>query len=598
MTQFSIPGPAAPSTMRWATFARWQARWQTRWSEASAQTRVAIQVAVVVGLAVVAFNFSLQSLLQTLNLETPLAYVSLVPLIALGLAWVRGQPSKSEPAIHDRQVDYIVGVPLLAAAIAIDTLLPAHLSAMFWVWRIDMLTLPLFVAGAVSIIFGVRAMWRQKLAVGYLLLAWPLPYTAVMLGLLNSFTSLTTASLHGLLRVLPVATSLPSGEGSVFSVTHNGHSFPVSIVSACSGVNSVVGFLLVGSAFAAIVRGPLLKKTLWLIGGLVLLWATNVARIMVIFWAGSAFGEHFSLGILHPVLGMILFGLGILAMVCLVRPLGMRIEMPASKPKKAYLGQPGVYPERMQGASGPPAVPKIFVAITVVLAAALVLGVAQNNLKAYDLVAGASGEAKLLSFSLVPQAPGGWSVRRIAIFDWAKPLFGDDSTWQRFTLQPPATGPRQPVVVADVVNTGDPSTFSAYGIEACYQFHGDSLRDVTQVQLLGGIHGQSLSFAVGSGGSWSIVYWISPVKGSSGQNRYERTVLYVTDGGRGASAFAQIRAQLARDKNRAAADPQQEQLAANRSFLVSVADQVIRAQARERGPHAGSVTAARVVGSR
>ena len=51
--------------------------------------------------------------------------------------------------------------------------------AMFWVWRIDLLTLPFFVVGAVAVIFGVRVLWRQKVAVGFLLLAWPYPYTTV-----------------------------------------------------------------------------------------------------------------------------------------------------------------------------------------------------------------------------------------------------------------------------------------------------------------------------------------------------------------------------------------------------------------------------------
>ncbi len=54
---------------------------------------------------------------------------------------------------------------------------PMSLSAMFWVWRIDLLTLPVFVAGAVAIIFGVRVLWRQKLAVCYLSSVGHIPYS-------------------------------------------------------------------------------------------------------------------------------------------------------------------------------------------------------------------------------------------------------------------------------------------------------------------------------------------------------------------------------------------------------------------------------------
>ena len=77
----------------------------------------------------------------------------------------------------------------------------------------------------------------------------------------------------------------PAGslDGTLFVVTHHGSTFPSSVVSACSGVNSVVGFLLVGSAFAAVVRGPMVGKVLWLVGGMVLLWVINLVRITFIF---------------------------------------------------------------------------------------------------------------------------------------------------------------------------------------------------------------------------------------------------------------------------------------------------------------------------
>ena len=79
----------------------------------------------------------------------------------------------------------------MVAALLVNRLLPSKLSAMFWVWRIDLLTLPFFVAGAVAVIFGVRVLWRQKVAVRFLLLAWPYPYTTVLLSVLNAFTSAT-----------------------------------------------------------------------------------------------------------------------------------------------------------------------------------------------------------------------------------------------------------------------------------------------------------------------------------------------------------------------------------------------------------------------
>ncbi|MGH9072527.1 MAG: archaeosortase/exosortase family protein, partial [Acidimicrobiales bacterium] len=230
-----------------------------------------LRVAVVLGAVVAAYHFSLVSLLHSLGLDTPLAYLGLVPVIALLLGTQRARPALGDPPIHDRQIDYIIGTPLLLAAVAIVTLLPAQLSTFFWVWRIDLLSLPLFVAGAVSIAFGTRALWRLRFPIAFLLLAWPFPYTALLAGWLDSFTTFTTGALGKVLAVVPVAQPVV-GDGSLFQVAHGGGSFVVSVASACSGANGMVGFLLIGVAFTFLVRGRRVPKAVWLAAGLTLVW--------------------------------------------------------------------------------------------------------------------------------------------------------------------------------------------------------------------------------------------------------------------------------------------------------------------------------------
>jgi hypothetical protein len=66
---------------------------------------------------------------RALDLDTPLAYLGLVPFMALGIGLLRARPEPGEPAIHDREIDYIVGVPLLAIALLVVTLLTGRLSS-------------------------------------------------------------------------------------------------------------------------------------------------------------------------------------------------------------------------------------------------------------------------------------------------------------------------------------------------------------------------------------------------------------------------------------------------------------------------------------
>ncbi len=496
---------------------------QSVWVNTVPRTRTTVKLAALFCIVIIAYSYSLTTLLQLADLNTPLAYVSLVPLISLMLAVVYSRPRRAEPAIHDRQTDYIIGIPLMVVALLINRLLPAKWSAMFWVWRMDLFTLPFFVAGAVAVIFGVRVLWRQKWSIGFLLLAWTWPWSNVLLGLLNAFTSATLFAMNRIVNVTHLATLDGPLSGGVFSVRHNHGVFSLSVVSACSGVSSVVGFLLVGTAFLFVVRGPLLRKALWLVGGMLLLWTINLGRITLIFWAGEKYGEHFAIDVLHPFIGLVTFSLGVGIMILCIKPLGLRLDVGSALPG------PAPTPEiRPPSKPNPSAVPKVYLAIAIVTVFGILLGFSDVSLASYNLVSNVAGETKLVSYLDAPVAPVGWTDRFEATYTWAQPLFGDGSTWNRYLLSPSTGGDlhAQTSIVADVIDSPDLGSFSAYGVEQCYQFHGYSLANVAQVALGGGITGQTLAFTSQQYGSWSIVFWILPVE-RAGTTVYERVVLYV-----------------------------------------------------------------------
>ncbi len=496
-------------------------------------------LAIFVAVVIVAYHYSLSTLFKTLQSDTPLAYLGLVPLIALGLAAVRSRPSAGEPAIHDREVDYIVGVPLLLASLAVNIFMPVRLSSFFWLWRIDLLALPLFVAGAIALLFGVRTLWRGRIPILFLFLAWPLPYTTLLNHGLQSFTNVTIAAVNGVLKVVPVAHRVSGGDGSIFQIVHGSKAFPVSIASACSGVNGVVGYALVAIAFLAIVHGRFLAKIAWLILGLVLVWALNVVRIMMILAAGAQWGERIAIDGLHPYLGLVTFSVGVLIMLMLMGRFGLEVnvlnqpsasDLPSNGSRPASNGSPPLPPS---GPAAPPPdskpspVPRTRLAVTIVVILAIVSGIVNTSLQSFDAVADAVGAPRLESFVTHPAHPNGWLVYRVAEFDWATQFFGSDATWWRYNYHWNEKTPTQfktnATITADVITTSDPSTFSTYGIEACYDFHGYSLKAVNTIEL-GGIVGHVVAYENSAHQEWTNVYWINPVATSAG-TRYERVNL-------------------------------------------------------------------------
>jgi exosortase len=549
---------------------RWHQATVGEWDALEPRTRTRCKVAALVVVVVIAYHYSLVSLLQTIGLDTPLAYVGLVPLLAAGLAWINRAPRASELPIHDRELDYGIGVVLIGVAILGGVVLPARLGAMFWVNRLDLLFLPLFVTGATILLFGLRVAWRQKVALAYLFLGWPWLYTTFLLGTLGGFTSLTLRGLNLSLHVFHVATPV-AGDPGVFEVVHGGRATSISVVTACSGIDGMVGFLLIGVALAAIVSGPLIRKGLWLATGLVLLWITNLARLLLIFWAGRVAGPHFALGILHPVAGLVMFCIGVGLMSVLLRPFGLsRVK---EVPRAA--------------AAARSAAPRVFAAVGILLAAAVVLSVSDAKLQTFNPVAAATGEPKLGSFLADPANPAGWTAAFETEYTFAKPLFGQDSRWFRYLYSPTSPG-RSPLhstlpVTADVIDAGSLDGFDAYGVTACYSFHGYTLRDVATVNLGNGISGQALSYSgVSARQNWSIVYWIWPVETGAG-TRYERVILYLQNTSAASATLAphspgaaQLTAAIK------GVEPAQRLLLTNRAFLVAFARQVVAGQTHQR----------------
>ena len=470
-----------------------------------------------------AYHYSLRTLLSTLSLDSPLAYLGLVPFMALGLALVRGLPRDGEPDIHDRQIDIIIGVPLMASALAIMLFLPDRMSTLFWYDRVDLLSLPLFVAGAICLAFGVRMLGRLRVAVAFLLLAWPVPYLYLLDRGMTKFTGTTLTALHALVGKLHVATPVAGGDGSLFSLGSGVHAFTVSVASACSGVDGFVGFLLVGLAFLHLSRGKRWRKTLWLVFGLGLIYTLNLGRLILVFWVGSTWGQSVAIDGLHPYIGLVLFAAGVTAMALSAPLFGVELEGPRRREPRA----PRTAPVKAAPAGGAAAVslsstPSLRIAAVALAVAALLAGIADNGLSRFRLVADSLGGTSIQSFLVQPVSLSGWQESKIGEYDWAKRFFGDDSSWIRYEYY----GTKGPVpVIADVVTTSSLSRLDAYNVQACYSFHGYGLRAPIGYDLGGGVKSTLLTFHNAQlSGEWNALFWVWKVNTAQG-HRYERIVL-------------------------------------------------------------------------
>jgi exosortase/archaeosortase family protein len=484
----------------------------------AAARELPLRAVAVVGLIVLAYNYSLLTLTRGLSLQTPLAYLALVPVMALGLAAVKLRIEPKSLPIHDRQLDWIVGLGLLGIVAAVLILLPDPTSSTFWIQRVDLLTLPLFVAGIVALLFGVRRVWALKVPIAFLLLAWPVPYSLFLSGAAGQFTESTAHLVAAITRVFPVARPAPADD-TLFFVGSGAHAFSISIGSACAGMNSFVGYLLIGTALLYIVRGPAVRRILWLAAGLGLIFGLNVVRIIAILTLGSSLGQAAALDVLHPIAGLLVFNVGVIAMVALVPRFGLR-----------FIGRsdrPGLDDRR---AASP--ILRVRPAFLMALGLAAVLGVTNAAYTRFDAISSGLADARLGAFDVRNMNLPGWDSRFIVSFAQAKQYFGSSGTWDRAsywsTSGASLTSTRK--VYVDVITTDDSGTFAAYGLQACYRFHGYQIASVTNADVGAGVQAQVIDYAKPKiGAEWSALWWEWPYT-VDGKTRYERVVILLSQG--------------------------------------------------------------------
>jgi exosortase/archaeosortase family protein len=513
--------------------------------------RIPVRAIGLVASVTLAYNYSLQTLTRGLGLQTPLAYLALVPPIALLLGAANFKLHPNLRPINDRQLDWIIGLFLISFAAVITLFLPSAYSADFWLHRLDMIGLPFFTAGLVSLLYGVRRLWSMRWAIAFLLLAWPDPYVSVLSSAIGTSTDIALAVVTASLHVFPVAQ--PLGDGT-FLINYAGGPFSLSVGSACSGINSLVGFLILGGALNTIFTGSLWRRVLWMIAGMMVVGFFNVIRIDMIFVAGLAAGEPFAIDVLHPVAGIIVFGVGALAMLGLapwfglsipqaprdelpadedaaprpplrerMRAMATRVKSAASGPATGRPAEGSVPDARRSGATRRPAY-----SVAVALALGLMLAVPNAGFAHYDSLVDAFGTPTLGAIDPSTVAVPGWSSSPPVGFAQATQYFGSNGTWDRlaFSAKSPSSDGLSSVYL-DVIRTDDSGSLASYGIEACYNFHGFTQVSNQTADVGAGVDAKMASFRSPDGGTdWSILWWEWPYN-AGGQTRFERLVLLI-----------------------------------------------------------------------
>lgn len=456
---------------------------------------------------------SILAMQEFLLADNALGFVPFMLPLALFLFW-RNAHSDQPPTKRDVIVDLFLAVPLLLGAFFILLVIPARLSWYFWLNRMDLLALPMWVAAVGIIFLGYQQMLRTWPAWLVLFFVWP--YPAVWVQRLATGPMVEGAAWVGALTVdfLRLPYLLDPDYRTVFTTTHlpDGENFVLVIGQLCSGTAATLGFLQVGGAMMLMTRGSGWRRLGWLGLGFVLAYLSNLVRVSVLLALATSQSRELAVNQVHPVLGGVLFVVVLGIMLALIRPFGLRFD-------PSWRGRHLAW-EPVEGGGRT-------LRLVLVLVAAGAIGIGWSVAEAQRLgFIGVGDGAPMVAIesteTILPPVEG-WELVHLTEMSWTD-LFGRASRGDVWEYAATDWQEGDPWVGVQTVIAENKATLDRYSIEQCIDFHGRSLEGRTNVDLGHGVTGVILHDTY-EDVPGSYLYWVMPVQLPDGEIRHARIAL-------------------------------------------------------------------------
>jgi exosortase len=223
----------------------------------------------------------------------------------------------------------IVGVLLCLTAF----FLYSHGSYTFHPLEYHMISLPLFTAGLILIIFNTKTLKVLAFPIAFLLFLTPPPLEIVYAAgaTLSTFSS---EAAYNFLKAIGLPVSLADQYGTPMIILQKPEALPLTfaIDIACAGMYSLIGFTIFAVFVAYIARGSSWKKATVFLAGIPLIYTLNITRIIIIVLMGNQYGMEAAMQAFHLLGGWALIFIGTLILLTISEKL-FKIQLFTPKPK-------------------------------------------------------------------------------------------------------------------------------------------------------------------------------------------------------------------------------------------------------------------------
>jgi exosortase/archaeosortase family protein len=229
---------------------------------------------------------------------------------------IRAATTQKNPnsVARTRYIPTLIGSLLSATAV----ILYWYGSYTFTPLEFHILTLPLFAAGLILILFNAQTLRQLAFPIAFLLLLTP-PPLEILYGIGASLSVLSSQASNALANAFGISSAISSQYGSpAIILTRPDHTvMNFTVDTACSGVYSLLGFTIFAIFIAYVTGGKLRSKAAILLMGIPLIITLNIIRITTILTVGYYNGDQLALQIYHLLGATVLMFIGTLILLAI-----------------------------------------------------------------------------------------------------------------------------------------------------------------------------------------------------------------------------------------------------------------------------------------
>jgi len=282
---------------------------------------LALKVAAIPAAALILFHQDLAIILSDALKSETTSYMLTIPFLLSYLLYRKRKILYSTVSLNNKNQTKIQRYSQPTASIlliVIAILLYWHGSYTFTPLEYHTLALPIFTAGAVLLLFNSQTLRQLTFPIAFLFFIVPPPsevlYTlGATLSALSAQASAAIASLTG----IPTSLIVEYGNPLIQITLPNGIVLNFTVDIACSGIYSLISFLIFALLVAYIIRDKLWKKIALILTGIPLIYLLNIIRITTLLLIGYHYGENLALQVFHLFGGWILIFIGTLLLLAI-----------------------------------------------------------------------------------------------------------------------------------------------------------------------------------------------------------------------------------------------------------------------------------------